>query len=297
MKKFIPLLVLFLVFDYLNTHAQEKPFVLDTIYSPANGKVKNVAVIYWGGSDGGIPTWDFERDSLPQMGYPTLGIGYFKTPNTPQKLEMIPLEYIFQAINAFCDRPELRGKKIVIDGVSKGAELALLVASMTDKIDGVVAMAPSAVVWQGIPGFNEEGNALSSWSHQGNSLSFVPYAPYDWSKLNDGKLLDFYTKSLNQKEYIESAAIKVENISGPVLLFSGKEDILWPSDVMGEMIIDRLKQHNFKYEFQHFQYPDVNHGFSADNADKQGGTKEANAKAMEDFKKKLLELLENLNSM
>ena len=85
-----------LIFQILTTYGQTN-FVLDTIYSPAKLEAKNVAIIYLGGSDGGMPDWEFERDSLPNLGFPTLGIGYFKTEHTPDTLQLIPLEYFIRS--------------------------------------------------------------------------------------------------------------------------------------------------------------------------------------------------------
>lgn len=158
-------------------------------------------------------------------------------------------------------------------------------------------MAPSSVVWQGIYGFDKDGKPISSWSFNGTGISFVPYAPYDYSKLSNGHSLDFYIKSLNQEQYIEKALIKVENINGPIYLFSGEEDIQWPAKRMGEMIIKRLKENEFDYEYKHFAYPDVNHGFSAEQTESQGGTKKANEAALVDFERKVLKLLNKLNAM
>ena len=290
-------IIALLIFSCFFCKAQEKEFIIDQVYNPVEGEEKNVAVIFFGGSEGGLPNFHFETNELPKRGYPTLGVGYFGTTNTPERLELIPIEYIIQAITSFVNKPEIKGKKVVISGISKGAELALLVASKLNNIDGVIAMAPSAVVWQGIYGFDENGTPISSWSLNGKGMDFVPYAPYDYNKLSNGHSLDFYTKSLNQEQFIQKALIRVENISGPIYLFSGEEDKQWPAKRMGEMIVQRLKVNKFDFEYKHFAYPNVNHGFSANQTESQGGTKEANEAALEDFEKNVLKLLDKINSM
>lgn len=289
-------IIALLIFSCFFCEAQEKEVIIDQVYNPAQGNAKNVAVVYVGGSEGGLPNFHFESKELPKLGYPTLGVGYFGTTNTPERLELIPIEYIIQAITSFVNKPEIKGKKVVISGISKGAELALLIAANLNNIDGVIAMAPSSVVWQGIYGFDENGDPISSWSLNGKGIEFIPYAPYDYSKLSNGHSLEFYTKSLNQEQFIQKALIKVENISGPIYLFSGEEDRQWPAKRMGEMIINRLQEKGFNYEYKHFSYPDVNHSFSAKRTESQGGTKEANQAALKDFEKKVLESLEKLNS-
>ena len=44
---------------------------------------------------------------------------------------------------------------------------------------------------------------------------------------------------------------KVENINGPIILISGKNDQIWPSEKMCNQIVDRLKKNNFKHDFKH----------------------------------------------
>ncbi|RPJ54618.1 MAG: hypothetical protein EHM23_28545 [Acidobacteria bacterium] len=43
--------------------------------------------------------------------------------------------------------------------------------------------------------------------------------------------------SLDNKEAVEKAVIPGEKINGPVLLVSGKDDRLWPSSAMVDMVI------------------------------------------------------------
>jgi pimeloyl-ACP methyl ester carboxylesterase len=288
-----------LVIPMLTVFGQGK-FVLDTIYSPAKLESKNVAVIYLGGSDGGIPDWDFERDSLPKLGYPTLGLGYFKTEHTPDTLQLIPLEYFVQAINDFTTRPEIKGKKIVIEGMSRGSDLALLLASMfPEKIDGVITMATSPVTWNG-HGFHPELKRwVSCWTYRGKEIPFMELIwPFDIS----GDWIDYrkwYTESYAKQPFDmrEKATIKVENINGPIMLFSGEEDRMMPAKEWGDEIMDRLKRNNFKFSYQHFYYPDVNHSFSYTDTEKQGGTAEANYMAWQDFKRKYIEFLDQLNAL
>lgn len=288
-----------LMFSMLITYAQGN-FVLDTIYSPAKSEAKNTAIIYLGGSDGGIPNWEFERDSLPKLGFPTLGLGYFKTEHTSDTLQLIPLEYFVQAINDFKSRPEIQGKKLVLEGMSRGSDLALLLASMfPDKIDGVITMATSPVTWNGTGFHPELKRWVSCWTYEGKEIPFMELIwPFDIS----GKWIDYrkwYTESYAKQpvEIKEKATIKVENIKGPILLFSGEEDRMMPAKEWGELIITRLRENNFEYNYQHYYYSDVNHSFSYTDTEKQGGTREANYNAWQDFKKKYIEFLNQLNSM
>ena len=65
---------------------------VDTKYFPPAGDAKAVALVLLGGSEGGIPQY-YDTDGLTKQGYACLAVGYFGTKNTPDRLEMIPLEY------------------------------------------------------------------------------------------------------------------------------------------------------------------------------------------------------------
>lgn len=287
-----PLLSLLLITISISFCSAQK-FKLDTIYTPAHGANKNVAVIYFGGSLGGIPNYNFNTKTLPALGYPTLGVGYFKTPNTPNELVCLPLEYWEQVFNDFCNRPEIKGKKIVLDGISRGAELALLLGSMFDEVNGVIAIAPSSVVWQGL---TEKDTVDSSYTYKGEQIPFLPfYHPYDYSTVKNGEYMVAQLLAFTQKSEVGNASIKVENTNGPILLFSGEVDHMWPATFMGELIIQRLKEHNFPYEYHHYHYKNVSHSFNYNDEDPRG-TPEAIHAANEDFKIKYLEFLEKLNT-
>lgn len=271
--------------------AQE--FKLDMIYTPAHGANKNVAIIYFGGAEGGIPNYKFNTKTLPALGYPTLGVGYFKTPNTPDELICLPLEYWEQVFNDFSNRPEIKGKKIVLDGISRGAELALLLGSKFDEVKGVIAVAPSSVVWQGL---TEKDTIASSYTYHGKQIPFLPfYHPYDYSTVENLEYMIVQLLAFTQKSAVEKATIEVEKIEGPILLFSGEADQMWPATFMGELIIQRLREKKFPFEYHHYHYKHANHSFS--RAENSPGTAEANYAANEDFKSKYLDFLEKLNAM
>lgn len=49
----------------------------------------------------------------------------------------------------------------------------------------------------------------------------------------------------------EDNTIKVENINAPTLLISAENDAQWCSKLMGELIVNRLRSHNFKFDYRH----------------------------------------------
>ncbi|MGC4074785.1 MAG: acyl-CoA thioester hydrolase/BAAT C-terminal domain-containing protein [Nibricoccus sp.] len=286
MKKFLLLLVS--VLSLASSVAETAPakMMVDTIYHPPVGKSRDVAILMLGGSEGGFPDY-YDTKGFTEKGYACLVAGYFRTPHTTDRLELIPLEYFEAVIEQFRARPEVGNKKLVVWGGSKGGELALLLASRYPQINGVIAAVPSSVVFQGIG-----GQRVSSWSYKGESIPFVPYADYDFSKIVNNEYVEAYRLSLEQKEFVEKATIPVENINGPVLILSGKADTMWPSSQMGAMIEKRLREKQFKHGYRHVSYEDAGH--TLNDGYMMGGTAEGNRKARDDVKKQVDEFLERL---
>ncbi|EDY80858.1 BAAT / Acyl-CoA thioester hydrolase C terminal domain family protein [Verrucomicrobiia bacterium DG1235] len=285
LSRHISAAILFVTLLASSLKAQESE---DYIYYPPTKGSKDVALMLFGGSEGGLPSY-YDTESLTQQGYPCIIVGYFGTKNTPDSLELIPLEYFEEVMLFFTSKPEVKDKKLVLWGGSKGGELALLLASRYPQVRGVIATVPSAVVFQGIG-----GRVMSSWSYNGESIPFVPYAEYDWSKIVNSQYVEAYEKSLEQSKFVEEAAIEVENINGPILLLTGRSDTMWPSSQMGDMIVRRLKEKDFTYPIDHYAYENAGH--TLNDAYMMGGTKEGNRKANIDLALRINEFLESMDS-
>jgi dienelactone hydrolase len=266
----------------------QKDTIPDSKYYPVKGESKNVVIMLLGGSEGGLPNY-YNIDRFTKLGYPCFIIGYFGTKNTPNKLEMIPLEYFEDAIKTIKSQSDVANKKIVVYGGSKGGELALLLASRYKQIEAVIASVPSCVVFQGIG-----GRRLSSWSFNNEPIPFVPYAPFDFSKIVNSQYVELYRLSLEQTEAVEKATIQVENINGPILLLSGKEDTMWPSNQMGEMIVKRLVNYKFPHWYKHISYDNAGHTLNEQHM--MGGTLEGNKQARIDSEQRILEFLNRLSN-
>lgn len=286
MKLKILIASFFVTLCFLETKAQ-KDTIPDSKYYPAKGNAKNVVLLLLGGSEGGLPNY-YDTTKLTSLGYSCFILGYFNTKSTPDKLEMIPMEYFDKEIKALKSRPELKEKKIVIWGGSKGGELALLLASRNKQVKGVIAAVPSSVVFQGLG-----GSLASSWSENGKSIPFVPFASFDYSKIVNNEYVEVYKLSLEQTEYVKKAAIKVENINGPILLFAGKSDSMWPSNQMSEMVIKRLEENKFSHWYKLYSYDNAGH--TLNDGYMMGGTEEGNKNARIDSEKRVLDFLNHLS--
>ncbi|MEO8027718.1 MAG: acyl-CoA thioester hydrolase/BAAT C-terminal domain-containing protein [Bryobacteraceae bacterium] len=259
------------------------------VYRPP-GTGRAPAVLLLGGSGGGIGWQDEMAKLLGARGVVAMALAYYGMDNLPKQLERIPLEYFDHAIDWLARQDYVDPKKIAIGGVSKGSELALLVASRRPEICGVAAFAPSGLVFQSVAA----GYPLtSSWSLKGKDVPFVPYGKVD----NPKSTGDFYRAGIAQAESLDAATIPVEKIRGPILLLSGREDNLWPSTMLAERVVNRLREHGFQYPVEHVSYPDAGHLISSirkDDVTRRGGTADGNTKAQLDGQRRFLEFFDKL---
>jgi uncharacterized protein len=134
-------------------------------------------------------------------------------------------------------------RRIVCVGTSKGAEAALLVAALDPRIDAVVAINPSSVVWGNIgPGM--DGIAWperSSWSYNGRPLDFVPFVPGCEPAYRDGlvsyrSLFEHCLK--HWRGDIRRVQIPVDRAAADIVLVAGGDDAVWPSHRFAQELSD-----------------------------------------------------------
>jgi uncharacterized protein len=218
------------------------------------GETEKQPLIVAFGGGGGENDWNRKylkgkRDSLINMGYAVLAIGYFRSNGTPKKLDRISLDAIRDTILSVAQHPKIDKSQIILMGGSRGGELVLNLASKYDDFKGVIAMSSSNVSF---PAITWSANT-SSWTYKNQELPYVP-APFKtiFPALK-GDLYTAHKMMLEDKEAVKKAEIEVENIKGAILLLSGKNDDQWPAPEMSDQIIERLKHNNFKYYYTHIK--------------------------------------------
>ena len=269
------------------------------------------AVIALGGAGGNLS--EGGARTLASEGFAALALAYFGVDGLPRELVEVPLEYFERAIAWLRSQPGVDAGRVAIVGNSKGAELALLLgATYPEGVRAVVGYAPSPIVWQGIP-FDREvyyGGPRSPWSLRGRPVPFAPLSRPLASELLlmsgaffGGRPISgrpFYERALLDRAAVEAASIAVENIDGPVLLISGTNDELWPSTLLSEMTVERLRAHRHPFPFEHLIYEGAGHLITLPGYEpreswrrrvKLGGSPEANEFANADSWPKVLGFL------
>ena len=224
---------------------------------PANGR-KDKVVIVMSGSNGGLNLTQQVAESYEKNGIPALALALFMTKETPKELVSVPVEYVESAIKYL---KEHGYRKIGIDGMSKGSEMALLAASMFPDITCVIARVPSYFVSEGLSGKgkNRGPSGTSCWSYKGKDL---PYVPYKSRTINILKILMKELRLLpinSDKNVTPETIIPVERINGPVLLISSKHDEVWPSFESSELIEKTLNSSSFPYKHKHVALEYMSH--------------------------------------
>jgi dienelactone hydrolase len=242
-------MILVLILSGCGNNLPENSDKVESVIYPAKSN-KQLLVVGLGGGEGGnawtSDRWKKTRDRFIENGYSFLAIGYFGAKGTAEELDRISLEAVHQAIVDAANDPSVDAKKIAVIGGSKGAELALLLASYYPDINCVIGLAPSHCAFPALT----LSAATSSWAYNGKE---VPYVPMPWAAVPSaikGDLRSAFEIMLEDSSAVENALIPVEKIQGPVLLISAKRDEWWPSAEMSDQIIARLKQRGFKYTFR-----------------------------------------------
>jgi dienelactone hydrolase len=277
--------------------------LVGTAYYPA-GEDRKAAVLVLPGSAGGIPGPAAHAGGLASRGYFVLALAYFNAEGLPPLLQNIPLEYFATAVEWLKSQPAVDANRIGILGTSRGGELALLLgATYPAMFRVVVANVPSSVVW---PGLSNDSEA-AAWTLNGHPLAAVPSNFRREDLALSGR--ERFLKRMKDSAALERATIPVERIDAPLLLFSGKDDQLWPSDMFAARIVERLKAHQFKHPVEHYSYENAGHMITRPYAptsdvrqvrlhpiskrpNMPGGTPEGQARANEDSWAKLLAFLD-----
>ncbi|MEP0265365.1 acyl-CoA thioester hydrolase/BAAT C-terminal domain-containing protein [Dokdonia sp.] len=191
-------------------------------------------------------------------GYDVLSIAYFGESNLPQKIELIPLEYLKEVV--LWSKKKFPERKIVLLGISKGAEYSLAFASNYDLIDGLICYSPSSFILPNHIGVQKKESQKSSWSLHGNEVPFARLSPF-----NDpaGKIVykNYITPIFNNAEQIKKSRIQVENSMCHILLLSGEDDLVWPSYKMANLIKSEAEKNKQERILTHISYKDCGHQF------------------------------------
>jgi dienelactone hydrolase len=202
-----------------------------TLFAPVTAEVP-AAVLLIGGSGGSEPS--YAGQALAGEGIAALSVAYFARPGLPGQLRGIRLEYFFSALEILQDELPSPAPPIVVLGMSRGSEAAMLTAIHSPvPVRAVVATVPGNLVAGSLP------PGGPAWLLDGQPLPYAGHAGPD--RENDGAL------------------IPVELVPGPVLLIAAGADQVWPSAGMTRALSQRLHEHGDPHGHTVLEYPEASH--------------------------------------
>lgn len=263
-------------------------------------KLHKGVIITFGGSEGSPGYW-YARE-YAKKGYEVLALFFFGMENQENELVKVPLDF-FDEVLTYIEKHIKDGDIITIDGGSKGAELALNLATRYPQIDNLILRSPSAYSFSGLPkdNYNE---VYSSWTWNGKE---VPYINIQKSGMLAGSSLfkafalnepvsfrASYEAAVKNDTNLEDSRIKVENTKANILIIAGDDDAMWQSDTFAKEIQGKRPENTEVHI-----YKGVGHIFSRDKIlysksmiVKLGGDKDNNKRADSESKKIIDEKLE-----
>jgi dienelactone hydrolase len=189
-------------------------------YYALPGAGQHPAVLQLGGSGGGHGA--LPAALLASDGFPSLSLAYFREPDLPPNLQNIPLEYFRTALRWLADQPGVDPNRLVVLGVSRGGEAAILLgANYPDLVHGVVACTIAPNILGGSP------PGTPAWTINGKP---IPYGP-----------------------------LPVEQINAPVLITGGGKDEIVDSTAGTKELINRARSHG-RANVAGRVYPNAGHG-------------------------------------
>ena len=224
-----------------------------SLYYPDSNR-KYPGVILLSGSGGGDVKW--LAKAIASDGFSVLTLPYFKYPGLPGELVNIPLEYFEDAVMWMKKQAAIKEGNIGLVGGSRGGELVLQLGSMFDEFGAIVAWSPAAHLWMG----ENYVELVPSWTYQGKALSYLGsvFSEEEMQKFMRGELtsfVEYFRNSLKNSdpELVKKASIPVERIKANLFFLAGTDDQTWPSADFTRIMIARLKENDFGYDYQYIQ--------------------------------------------
>ena len=172
-------------------------------------------------------------DMLASRGVTALALRWFGGDAQPAVPCEIPLETFTEAIDMLARRCE----RIVLVGLSYGAEAALLTASVDDRVDAVAAFAPTDVAWEGHH-MRDDDPRRSKWTLRGQPVPFVPLDRAWEPPTSSPAFVEFYehSRAVAGRAVVDAATIPIERFRGELVLVVGGDDQVWPSSQAAKTI-------------------------------------------------------------
>ena len=275
------------------------------------------AVACFGGSEGGFSSQIGNAAWLASHGYIALAACWIPEDEAAHQIVSVPLERFTVALAQLGSAADVDPARVAAMGISRGAEGLLAALSRLDvpAPAALVLISPSSVTWQGMGGQGSVPDA-TSWTAAGQPVPWLPVPTGSlmpqlirnaWEIGKDTaahrptllRLRPAYEAGLQHRSTAadaDAAAIDARAVGSRLLVLTGGDDDVWPSEQMArELITGRGSTTD-----QHQHYPGAGHliRFGDLPTDAQwtggirlGGTRSGQAAAQRDAVERVLGFL------
>ena len=226
----------------------------------------NKTIVWLGGSGSNLAINSPIAALLASHGFNVLSLPYFGEKGLPAKLSEIPLEYFDHVFDWLKKSAITSGKDVYLLGMSKGAELSLILASRYPFIKKMVLWAPHAYCFQGLAFKN-----VSSWTSGAKPLPYIRIknrwilsdAIICIIKNQSFGFMHTYKKALNVANNKDAARIKVENAKTDLLILTNPQNNIWNSYDGCTLIMETLRSTNYRHKYDMVVYENAGETFYA----------------------------------
>lgn len=262
---------------------KKTPFKGSAIFTPSTDKSYPGIVLLHGSEGGSIPYVHTHAQILALEGFSVLTLCWFscnKNPLTgpPSPLYKINLNTIVKSIQWFQNSKFVKNKNFGIYGISRGAELALLLSELTSSIKNfkpkaIAVHVPSDVIVQG---FSWSWIDKRCWvcKKKEKQCQKKPYSPtlFKWnSSCGEKPSLNFYTANYpawtyNKQVLKTGRLIRVDKYKGPLFISHGTQDEYW-KEIRSKKI--KTLRDKYKLETELHIFKGESHVFKSKNEHKK----------------------------
>ncbi|XP_027554564.1 acyl-coenzyme A amino acid N-acyltransferase 2-like [Neopelma chrysocephalum] len=179
----------------------------------------------FGGAGGLI---EFRAGLLASRGFAVLALAFFAYDDLPRVLAQLDLQYFEEAADFLLRNPKVRGPGLGVVGVSKGAEVALAMASFLPQVVATVWINGTAFL---------HGNPLV---YKDLSIPPIPYHVEHILLTEVGAMDNSAVFADPRDPAYRASAIPVENVRGKVLFVVGEADRSFNSKLFAELALARM---------------------------------------------------------
>ncbi|XP_053328089.1 acyl-coenzyme A amino acid N-acyltransferase 1-like [Spea bombifrons] len=195
-----------------------------TLFIPS-GKGPFPGVIDMYGGAGGLV--EYRASLLANHGFVVLALAFFAYDDLPRSFHKLDLEYFEDAAELLLSNPKVAGPKVGVLGVSKGAEIALMMSSFLPQIGATVSINGTCNLYG------------STFYYKGKPI--LKGTNYNQEKMMITEEGLMCTTGLYDEN--SDSCIPVENASGQILFVAGEADQYYNSTYFAEKAMARMKKY------------------------------------------------------